>query len=188
MSSIVGKEASEVFIKYHILISSESDRGAVILAGSILDVALENLIVSFLLPPMKKDDKLVSGAYAPLGSFSAKIEMCYRLGLVKAEIVEQLQLFKSIRNDFAHRITDAQLDSQNNKNKMQSILNKDPDLEEAFRVSLSNVFQKNGISRDSKNLISLVGVRCAFYLLFATLCMLLERMSLDIERIQINQK
>ena len=185
MSSVVGKEASEVFTKYHVLISSESDRGAVILAGSILDVALEKLIASYLLPPVKKEDKLINGAYAPLGSFSAKIEMCYRLGLIKRHILEQLQLFKSIRNDFAHRITDAQLDSQENKSRMQEILNKDPDMENALLTTCSKTFKQNGINRDNKNLITLIGVRYSFDVLFASICMALDRVSLDIERIQV---
>ncbi|MFT6925121.1 MAG: DNA-binding MltR family transcriptional regulator [Psychromonas sp.] len=186
MSDIVDKESGDLFSKYHILISSESDRGAVILAGSILDVTLENLILSFLLPPLKKADKLVSGAYAPLGSFSAKIEMCYRLGFLKAHAVEQLQLFKSIRNDFAHRITDAQLDSEQNRSKMQGILNKNPELEEAFWESINKAFQDNGIVRDNKNLISLIGVRYSFDVLFSSLCMFLDRLSQDVERVDVN--
>ena len=185
MSSLGGKEASKAFRKYHELISAESDRGAVILAGSILDVALEKLIASYLLPPIKKEDKLINGAYAPLGSFSAKIEMCYRLGLIKPQVTEQLQLFKRIRNDFAHRITDARLSSVQNKARIQEILNKTPDIEDAFVESLNEAFIENGLIRDNKNLITLIGVRYSFDLLFASMCMSLERVSLDVEQVKV---
>ncbi|GLS90098.1 hypothetical protein GCM10007916_11650 [Psychromonas marina] len=184
MSSLGGIEAADTFKKYHKLISEESDRGAVILAGSILDVALETLIASYLLPSIKKEDKLINGAYAPLGSFSAKIEMSYRLGLIRPRVLEQLQLFKKIRNDFAHRITDAQLSSEQNKGRMQEIINRTPDIEEAFVESINDAFIENEIIKDNKNLISLIGVRLSFDLLFASMCMSLERVSLDIERIQ----
>ena len=187
MTSVVGKEAAELFSKYHALISSESDRGAVILAGSILDLVLEKLIVSFLLPPVKKEDKLISGAYAPLGSFAAKIEMSYRLGLIKPQVLKQLQLFKSIRNDFAHRITDAELSSQENKSRMQEILNKTPDMESALLETYSKVFKEHEIKKDNNNLIALIGVRHAFNTLFACMCMSLERVSLDTKRIAATQ-
>jgi DNA-binding MltR family transcriptional regulator len=188
MTSVVGKEAAELFSKYHAIISSESDRGAVILAGSILDVALEKLIVSFLLPPVKKEDKLVTGAYAPLGSFSAKIEMCYRLGLIKPQVLKQLQLFKNIRNDFAHRITDAELDSQENKNRMQEILSKTPEMESALLKTYSKNLEEHEIKKNNNNIISLIGVRHAFNTLVACMCMSLERVSLDTKRIEATQE
>ncbi|PKH03195.1 hypothetical protein CXF72_07685 [Psychromonas sp. MB-3u-54] len=58
-------------------------------------------------------------------------------------------------------------------------------IEEAYIESLNTAFKENGIIRDSKNLISLIGVRGAFDVLFASMCMALEKVSLDVERIQL---
>jgi DNA-binding MltR family transcriptional regulator len=184
MSNFGGKEAAETFSKYQKLISEESDRGAVILAGSILDVTLETLITSYLVPSTKKEDKLINGAYAPLGSFSAKIEMCYRLGLIRSSVLEQLQLFKKIRNDFAHRITNAQLSSEKNKAAMQEIINRVPDIENGLVECINDTFSENITAIDNKGIISRIGVRLSFDILFAMMCMSLEKVSIDIERIE----
>ncbi len=185
MSISEQEKRSELFIEYHELLSAESDRGTVIVAVSILDIALKNLIVSNLLPSLKKEDKLINGAYSPLGSFSAKIEMSYRLGLLEESVVKQLLLLKDIRNDFAHRIAEAKLEQDNNRSRMQEILNKSPELADAVLKSLDVVFQKNGIERDSKNLISLIGVKLTFDVMFSLLCVKVTQLSHNVKRIVI---
>ena len=176
-------DASESFKHFHGLLAEESDRGTVILTVSILDIALENLLFSYLLPPLNNQDKLFNGAYSPLGSFSAKVEMCYRLGLLLTSDIKQLQLLNNIRNDFAHRITGAKLDTENNRNKMQEIINKTPELVVALFNTLDGALKENGISKSGENLISLLGVRLSFDLMFSILCMEITQESERVNRI-----
>ncbi|ERS01254.1 hypothetical protein Q673_18665 [Marinobacter sp. EN3] len=128
MSEFSGPEAAELLSDYYDLISKESDRGAVIVAASILDESLGEILKAFLLSPSTRKDDLLDGAYAPLGSFSAKIELCFRLGIIRQPIRQQLMLFKSIRNDVAHRLSVASLQDEKCRSRLAEILKTIPDM------------------------------------------------------------
>jgi mannitol operon repressor len=51
-----------------------------------------------------REGQLVEGANAPLGTFSARIEACYALGLTSDDEHNDLTLIRRIRNEFAHNI------------------------------------------------------------------------------------
>ena len=51
MSEFSGSEAAEILSSYYKLISEESDRGAVIVAASILDESLGEVLKAFFAPP-----------------------------------------------------------------------------------------------------------------------------------------
>jgi hypothetical protein len=82
----------------------ESDRAAVILVASLLDVALESLIRNSLVPNPCREDELFDPPNAPLSSFSAKISFAHRLGLVSRKFSRDLHLIRKIRNEFAHNV------------------------------------------------------------------------------------
>ena len=70
----------------------------------MIENALETLLKSFLVPTDSADDSLFAGSYAPLSSFSAKIDMAYRVGLISSRFCRDLHLVRRIRNDFAHNV------------------------------------------------------------------------------------
>lgn len=84
--------------------AKETDRGAVILAATLLDVGLDTLLRSFLLTISTSDDELFDGGNAPLGNFSAKINLAFRLGLISDKYASDLHIIRKIRNEFAHNI------------------------------------------------------------------------------------
>ncbi|WP_150912019.1 transcriptional regulator [Marinobacter halotolerans] len=84
--------------------SKESDRAAVIVAASIFDDALGNLLKQFLVPTPSSQDELFDGANAPISTFSAKIAFAHRLGLISSAFARNLHLIRRIRNEFAHNI------------------------------------------------------------------------------------
>ncbi|MCZ4314629.1 MltR family transcriptional regulator [Comamonadaceae bacterium G21597-S1] len=81
---------------------SESDRGAALVGAALLDARLERLLLSHMLPG-KVADELVSGGNAPLGAFSSRIKVCWALGLITTVERDDLNVVRSIRNEFAHR-------------------------------------------------------------------------------------
>jgi hypothetical protein len=83
---------------------SESERAVAIISVSVLDEALSGLLKAAMLPCPTGTDPLFDGAYAPMGSFSAKIDFACRLGLISAGVAQSLHLVRKIRNDFAHDI------------------------------------------------------------------------------------
>jgi DNA-binding MltR family transcriptional regulator len=83
-------------------VQGDSDRAMVVLMGSMVDGSLEYLIRDH----MRDDDApfLDSIFYGDglLGSFSAKIRTAYALGLITADIREDLDTIREIRNACAH--------------------------------------------------------------------------------------
>lgn len=80
----------------------ESDRAAVILTVSLIDEALHSLLKAYLVPVNSSSDEMFEGANAPIGTFSAKINMAYRLGLISTKFTRDVHLLRKIRNSFAH--------------------------------------------------------------------------------------
>ncbi len=183
MSKFSGPEAAEVFSRYHKLISEESDRGAVIVAASILDESLGEILRTFLLQPAAKNDGLLDGAYAPLGSFSAKIELSFRLGIIRKPTRRQLMLFKSIRNDVAHRISVASFEDETCRSRMIEILKTTPELTGSIVETMNHaglgLEQKSG----EADLIDIYGSRRTFDLLFSMVCMAVTQIAKTIEPI-----
>jgi DNA-binding MltR family transcriptional regulator len=79
----------------------ESDRACVILAAANLDDQLYNLIKAKLVPYAGAEDDLLDGD-RPLSTFSSRITMAYRLGLIDSAFCRHLNLIRKIRNEYAH--------------------------------------------------------------------------------------
>ncbi len=84
--------------------TAESDRAAVILLAAELDELLRKIIEKRLVPHNKKvsDHDILSSSGA-LGSFAARIDMGYRLGVLDSLVAYDLNLIRRIRNLFAHK-------------------------------------------------------------------------------------
>jgi len=115
MSLNINKEITEQcnllnFLKEE-LYNSSSDRSRVIVAASYLDEQLRLLIDSFLTPAQNKDERnnLYDG-YGVLSSFSSKITISYRLGLISKSEYQTLNAIRKIRNEFAHTLHNMSLD------------------------------------------------------------------------------
>ncbi|MBK7003138.1 MAG: hypothetical protein IPH35_25445 [Rhodoferax sp.] len=80
----------------------ESDRGGALVGAALLDARLERLLLAHMLPGKVAED-LVIGGNAPFGTFSSRINGCYAFGLITASERQDLNIVRSIRNEFAHR-------------------------------------------------------------------------------------
>jgi DNA-binding MltR family transcriptional regulator len=98
--------------------SKESDRASVILSVAILDQALETLLKSYLVASDSSDDKLLDGAYAPLASFSARVDICYRIGLISSRFCRDLHIIRRIRNEFAHNVSGCEFATPSVRNRI----------------------------------------------------------------------
>ncbi|MBN3786188.1 MltR family transcriptional regulator [Burkholderia sp. Ac-20353] len=83
-------------------LQEESDRGAALVGAALLDARLERLLLAHMLPGKVTTD-LINGRNAPLGTFSARINACYALGLITISERHDLNLVRAVRNEFAHR-------------------------------------------------------------------------------------
>lgn len=78
----------------------ESDRAAAILCASFFEHRLEVGLRTVLVEDSVTDR--LFDAYAPLSTFSAKIDFAYSLGYVSQKAYRNLGLIRKIRNHFAH--------------------------------------------------------------------------------------
>ena len=86
--------------------NSSSDRSCVIVAAAYIDELLGYLFRFFLTSPSSEnEDKGLFSGYGPLSSFSSKIVLSYRLGLISNSEYKTLQVIRKIRNSFAHDIS-----------------------------------------------------------------------------------
>jgi len=85
--------------------TAESDRAAAILLSAELDELLRKIIGKRLVPHNKKvNDRDILSSYGALGSFAARIDVGYRLGVLDSLVAYDLNLIRKIRNLFAHEI------------------------------------------------------------------------------------
>ena len=78
------------------------DRAAAILATTLIDDALEELLLAKFQPLSKSERLELFEGEGPLGSLAAKIKMGHALSLIGAQARADLMLIKEIRNVFAH--------------------------------------------------------------------------------------
>ncbi|SFQ70806.1 hypothetical protein SAMN05216567_12848 [Variovorax sp. OK605] len=109
------------FERFFTELVAESDRAAVILGAAKIDALLFQLLAGVLLPSDTKADELL-GQDKPLGTFSARATICYRLGLIDKDLLHAITLVRRIRNDFAHRLRGVSLTSGENGNRVRDLI------------------------------------------------------------------
>ncbi len=101
----------------------ETDRAAVILTAAIMDDLLRMLVAARLVPVSSSNDELFDGANAPLGTYSSRIEIAYRLGLISIKFARDLHLVRKIRNDFAHNVRGCSFEDARVKSRIVELNN-----------------------------------------------------------------
>jgi hypothetical protein len=81
-----------------------SDRSCAIVGACIIETLLLDLLKACLVACPTAKDEFFEGTNAPLGTFSARIDLAYRLGLISSQMTRDLHLVDKIRNEFAHRV------------------------------------------------------------------------------------
>lgn len=147
------------------VLNHESDMSIVIVSVSYVDACLGALLQSFLLHS-SVTEKLLDPRSGVLGSFSAKSDVAYSMGLIPKSIYQDLQQLGEIRNQFAHHhlsltFSDSAIDAFCNKlNHIGTMKNGDfdelvfppermPATQERFKITV--ILIKNFLLQASKN-------------------------------------
>jgi len=152
------KSQVEAFDEFVRQFKEETDRAAVILGASKLDSLITQLVNHFLVPNYSKNDDLFDGD-SPLSTFSAKINLAFRLGLIDAQFAKALHIVRRIRNNFAHGVYDDKLDSGTHRDRIReltALLNKSPLFLEVKEIYFSD---KSGPASDFFTVITLMTAR-----------------------------
>jgi hypothetical protein len=91
------------FVEFLALLIKESDRGAVLIAATLIDDLLGQAILAFLVDH-KETGRLLDGFNAPLGTFASRILAAFALGLLSEEEYRECEIIRKVRNLFAHNI------------------------------------------------------------------------------------
>jgi DNA-binding MltR family transcriptional regulator len=123
-------------------LAEEGERAVVIGGAARVEVALEHLLKSVLHHNPTGTDELFDTDRA-LGTFSAKINLGYRLGLLDDEMKKALNIIRRIRNQFAHATTHARLSQPEHAdrvNELQTCAEKNPTRMAKTREESWNLF------------------------------------------------
>src|SRR5262249_39739449 len=75
-----------------------NDRLIAIVGGAMVEAALAHAIREKMIPLNKRNDDRIFGQKAPLGTFSAKIDVAYALGLISEDVQRNADYIRAIRN------------------------------------------------------------------------------------------
>ncbi|MGE6397047.1 MltR family transcriptional regulator [Chryseobacterium scophthalmum] len=89
------------YIEFKYLLTTESDRGAVLFASSYIDFLLEKILRVKMIGNKKHLDSLFDFNGA-LGTFSSRIAICYSMGIFPKEYYDEINTIRKIRNIFGH--------------------------------------------------------------------------------------
>ncbi|KDA94768.1 DUF4145 domain-containing protein [Pantoea agglomerans] len=101
--------------------AGSSERAAVIVGAAFMDEMLTGLLTGFMVPDTPKKDKEIFSGNGPLSTFSSKINMCWKLGLISEGERTTLHAIRGIRNDFAHKLTGISLNDASVMQKIKAI-------------------------------------------------------------------
>jgi mannitol operon repressor len=96
--------------RFSTALNAESDRGAVLIAGSRLDEVLQGILTAFL-RDTKSAKELLEGFNAPIGTFASRVSMCHALGLIEDHEYDEITLMRKVRNEFGHKWKDIGFDA-----------------------------------------------------------------------------
>jgi hypothetical protein len=108
------------YVKFLKPLLTEGERSAVILGAERINVGLELLLKKILRPVEKKKDPLFQSD-AAFGTFSRKIQVIYRLGLIDDDFRSALDLIRDLRNAFAHAVNVESLEQPEYRDRVKQL-------------------------------------------------------------------
>jgi DNA-binding MltR family transcriptional regulator len=115
-------------------LATESDRGCVLVAGAVLDEALELFLRAQMPQDKQSVDSVVDPLFkhpGPLASFWSRIRIAYALGYISPATFHDLELVREIRNKFAHDYVSATFSNPEVKTLLDDFKGADAGLEYA---------------------------------------------------------
>ena len=102
-------------------LQAQNDRGQIIVGAAYIDDCLRTLLLAHFINNTKVADDLLN-EHGPLGSFAAKIELCYLLHLVDKDERHDLHIIRKMRNEFAHLPKRLTFETKSVKNRCDGFL------------------------------------------------------------------
>ena len=95
----------------------DSDRAAAIVGASYLDELLREIILEYLVEDTTRNNKELFSGNGPISTFSSRINLSYRFGIISENERKLLHGIRGIRNEFAHKLTGASFGDESIKQR-----------------------------------------------------------------------
>ncbi len=86
------------------LLGEKLPRPIIIIGASKIDDLLYLILSKFLIEPIIASDEDLIRGDNPLSTFSSRIKVCYRLGIIDQSLLKILNQIRKIRNECAHSV------------------------------------------------------------------------------------
>ncbi|MDR7121675.1 hypothetical protein [Rheinheimera soli] len=173
------------FKEFMEIVKKESDRGSVLVAVSMIEEILSSLLKARLLPSLDKTDELFDIGYAPFSSFSAKIDLAYRIGCINQEVRRSCHILRKIRNDFAHATDIKGFSNYGTQDRITELLKLNKEMVSSYEELLVSKSERLETPIQNFNdFIDKFGWRFALELVFAGLAGGLKNYSFCIEPLE----
>lgn len=146
---------------------NESDRATVILGAAKLDAQLYLLLSKVLKPSSNNQDDLLDGDN-PLGTFSSRINIAYRLGLINNHFAKSLHLVRKIRNSFAHETKGISLTSGGHSDRVKELIVYFKDFEDYHLLKRDYFGENDGLDIDFRMLLGIAILRLDSAIYYST--------------------
>ncbi len=84
------------------LLEGETDRGVALAGAAYLEHAAAEMLRVFFVDDQQRAGWLLNGPNAPVGSFKARYQLAYCLGLLGPQMYADMENIRQVRNTFAH--------------------------------------------------------------------------------------
>ena len=159
------------------LLGERAPRPLIIIGSSKVDDLLLQILTQHLLPKrtkLKDQDELLEGD-RPLATFSARIKLTYRLGLIDDTLCVALEQLRNLRNQSAHSVAFDIVKSPAREHL--TTLRKSIIYRQSYHLTRDRYF-------DDAHLTRIEELQC----LLLTLCVLLEAIRMKISRTRVSKQ
>lgn len=136
----------------------ESDRATVILSAAKIDAQLYLLLSKALKPSTASNDELLDGDH-PIGTFSSRINLSHRLGLINSQYAKSLHLIRRIRNAFAHEFKSMSLTNGGHADRIRELTVHFKDYSEYQEMKELYFENDTSLSADFKMIVTIAILR-----------------------------
>jgi|GEM_PF-3186318 len=148
-------------------LQAESDRGCVLVVGSMIELVIEEQISRRIIPAVNKSGELVGRGSKPISSFSAKIDLAYALGLFPEEEWRVYHQLRELRNTCAHEIKQQHFNANHFSDRMLNIINASKIVWPILASKVGDKLFESSSPLSVEEFIKKLGWRSAFEMFFS---------------------
>jgi len=154
---MIDKQIIDKFAEFVEELSTESNRAAVVLGVSKIDQSLYFILNNSLLSKLSTADELLDGD-SPLSTFNARINMCFRIGILDKDFTQVLHIIRKIRNNYAHN-TEIRLDKPPTRDSVNELVKRIKDSQLYRDVKQVYFSGSDDFSTEFRVVITVIAIR-----------------------------